>query len=60
MDVPTWAQDLKQVGLYYEGYVEDIVDLVRQKHLVFADQCIFSVLSNNYMESYCAHVNQNV
>ena len=31
MDVPTWAQDLKQMGLYYEGYVEDI-DLVRQKH----------------------------
>ena len=28
MDVPTWAQDLKQVGLYYEGYVEDIADLV--------------------------------
>ena len=23
MDLPTWAQDLKQVGLYYEGFVED-------------------------------------
>ena len=32
MDVPTWAKGLKQVGLYYEGYVEDI-DLIRQKHL---------------------------
>ena len=32
MDVPNWAQDLKHVGLYYEGFVEDI-DLVRQKHL---------------------------
>ena len=32
MDVPTWAKGLKQVGLYYEGYVEDI-NLIRQKHL---------------------------
>ena len=32
MDVPTWAKGLKQVGFYYEGYVEDI-DLIRQKHL---------------------------
>ena len=32
MDVPTWANGLKQVGLYYEGYVEDI-NLIRQKHL---------------------------
>ena len=32
MDVATWANGLKQVGLYYEGYIEDI-DLIRQKHL---------------------------
>ena len=32
VDVPTWVHDLKQVALYYEGFVEDI-DLVRQKHL---------------------------
>ena len=32
MDVPTWAKGLKQVGLYYKGYVEDI-DAIRQKHL---------------------------
>ena len=31
MDVPTWAGGLKQVGLYYEKYVENI-DLIRQKH----------------------------
>jgi hypothetical protein len=31
--VTKWAQDcgLKKVGLYYEGYVEDIA-LVRQQH----------------------------
>ena len=32
MSVPTWAKGLKQVGLYYEGYVEDI-DLIRQQQL---------------------------
>ena len=32
MDVPTWAKGLKQVGLYYEGYIEN-TNLIRQKHL---------------------------
>ena len=31
MSEPTWARDLKKVGLYYEGFVEDI-DSLRQKH----------------------------
>ena len=31
MNVPSWARELKKVGFYYEGFVEDI-DSVRQKH----------------------------
>ena len=36
MDVPKWVEDhrLKQVGLYYEGYVEDL-DLVRQQYQAY-------------------------
>ena len=39
MDVPKWVEDhthcrLKQVGLYYEGYVEDL-DLVQQQHQAY-------------------------
>lgn len=36
MDTPEWIEEhqLNKVGLYYEGYVDDI-DLVRQQHQAY-------------------------